>query len=185
MKTQFTSEKREGLDFYSSPHKATKEIIPYLDPTKIYWEPCVGIGGIAIPLMEAGLTVKMSDVYDYGLKNTKVLDFSKTKKALGDIIITNPPYNRADEFIQRALALNVDEVWMLLRLGFLTGIERAALFEDPRYFGCYVFRGRLGFHIKPDQSDHPRTGVDYAWYRWTKNNNKIKQLLFVKGGRRG
>jgi len=56
------------------------------------WEPSVGAGHLAEPMIAAGHTVIGSDLVDYGWPGTVVLDWYDVRVAPCPVIICNPPY---------------------------------------------------------------------------------------------
>jgi hypothetical protein len=80
--------------------------------------------------------------------------------ALGrfDVAIGNPPYNRAQEFVERAFEV-ADAVVFLLRLGFLSSRER-----QP-----FLARHTPSIYVLPDRPSFRGGGTDstdYAWCVW-------------------
>lgn len=71
----------QALDFYTSPIDFVNNIHKYLIQNSFHheadniWEPSVGTGKVALPLIESGFKVYSSDIYDYGFPNTEVKDF--------------------------------------------------------------------------------------------------------------
>ena len=94
-----------------------------------------------------------------------------------NLIITNPPFSHALEFIEKALD-NVSDngyVIMLLRLNFLGCVSRLDFFKKymPKYI--YVHHKRISF------TDDKRTdSIEYAHFVWHKNNYpKFAQLKVI------
>lgn len=82
------------------------------------------------------------------------------------VIITNPPFNRALEFIKKALS-DVEDlgyVIMLLRLNFLETKARKEFFDKYMPNWIFVHHKRLSF-IKGGGTD----SVAYAHYVWKKD----------------
>lgn len=95
-----------------------------------------------------------------------------TEKWDGDIL-TNPPYKYAREFIEHAMELIPDgrKVFMFLKLQFLEGKGRAALFEKYPPKTVFVSRSRI-LCAKNGLFDEMRaaggSAVAYAWYEFEK-----------------
>jgi len=83
-----------------------------------------------------------------------------------DWVISNPPFNIAQEFIERALSVAKVGVAMLVRLQFLEGGERCeTLFKVRPPSMVIQFSERLAMHkgkIEKKQS----TATAYAWFVW-------------------
>lgn len=76
-----------------------------------------------------------------------------------DLVIMNPPFSLAEEFVRHSLLHVAPRVVALLRLGFLESQERAALHREfPS--DVYVLPSRPSFaHGKTDSSA-------YGWFCW-------------------
>lgn len=170
---------RREHDFYPTPTAAVEAIYPYVK---------VGSGGVFDPAAGDGAIL---DVWRTRGVRTAGLDIQpqlfsesmniRTQDALGidpwgtwgraeTVVVMNPPYKHAREFVARALA-ECDTVFALLRLGFLGS------------------RGRRDFHVRqrPDVfvlSWRPSfTGngkvdmTDYAWFHWhLKSSGRLEWL---------
>lgn len=60
-----------------------------------------------------------------------------------DNIITNPPFNMAQEFIERALQLADDKVIMFAKIQLLEGNKRKEMFDNAPLKYVYVFSKRV------------------------------------------
>jgi hypothetical protein len=80
------------------------------------------------------------------------------------VIITNPPYNLAQEFVIKSLSQVQDQgfVIFLLRLNFFGSQKRANLFKafPPKY--CFVHSRRPSF------TGHGTDATEYAHFVWQK-----------------
>jgi len=86
-----------------------------------------------------------------------------------DIIISNPPFDLAMEFIQKALKdVKMDGyVIMLLRLNFFGSKKRYAFLQNNMPVQCYVHSKRMGFNPQyPNKTD----SIEYAHFVWQSNN---------------
>jgi hypothetical protein len=92
--------------------------------------------------------------------------FTIPKEMLGnpDVIITNPPFNHALEFIKSSLELQPQYVCMLLRLNFLGSGERSSFLRENMP-DIYVLPNRPSF------SGGGTDSIEYAWFVWSKENN--------------
>lgn len=87
-----------------------------------------------------------------------------------DVIITNPPYSLAQEFIEASLRC-AKIVAMLLRLNFLASETRHAFFEKHGMPDVYVLPNRPSF--VGGKTD----ATEYAWMVWD------RQATFNRAGR--
>lgn len=76
------------------------------------------------------------------------------------MIITNPPFAHAMEFIRKSFEFDAEYIVFLLRLNFLASKARAA-FMSMNTPDVYVLSVRPSF-IRTGQGD----SVDYAWFVW-------------------
>ena len=89
-----------------------------------------------------------------------------------DIIISNPPFDLAMEFIQKALTdVKTDGyVIMLLRLNFFGSKKRYSFLQNNMPVQCYVHSKRMGFNPEyPNKTD----SIEYAHFVW--QSNKLTQ----------
>lgn len=135
--------------------------------------------------------VVCSDIEDYGYPNTKVSNFLSQTIATApkvNLIMTNPPFNLALQFIEKALEL-VDQtdgvVAMLLRNEFDCASSRTHLFENHLY-GFSGYDLQLPFSKKLVLTKRPRwiegsTGSprhNYAWYIWDTAHEGAPQIVY-------
>ena len=81
-----------------------------------------------------------------------------------NVIITNPPFNHALEFIKKAIELEPEYVCMLLRLNFLGSQERSDYLREHMP-DIYVIPNRPSFTGGKTDS------IEYAWFVWSKYND--------------
>ena len=118
-----------GLDLFDSPPIALEPLFehePLLSGIRTVAEPACGKGNLVIAMRARGITVHASDIMNCNCPNSTVLDFFATTSCPPgcDILVSNPPYSRAMEFIEHALALEFRVVVLLLKLSFLCTLER-------------------------------------------------------------
>lgn len=169
-------------DFYVTNPKAVEMLLKKYDIFgENILEPCVG-NGMIVEAVNNFYTNKRNftciDIIDRNYPNTIVQDFLtwNTDKKF-DAIITNPPYSLATEFIYKSLSLlDTDgQIAMFLKIQFLEGMKRKALFEKypPKYI--YVFRNRMatwnnGNELDPDTGKKWATTMCHAWFIWEKDS---------------
>lgn len=171
---------KDGVEDFPTPPWATRALIRVLREFNMLssqetvpwavWEPAANRGYMARPLSEVFSTVIATDVQDYGM-GYPVIDFldGPTPKDHGmDVhwIITNPPFNRADKFVRRALDVADHGVALFVRSAFAEGMGRyQSIFKKnpPTLIAQFVervpiVRGR----VDPTAS----TAMPYAWFIW-------------------
>lgn len=77
-----------------------------------------------------------------------------------DLIITNPPFSLALEFLQKSLQ-EADTVIYLLRLNFLGSQKRRAFWQANRPSHVLVLANRPCF-----TGDGKTDSIEYAWFCW-------------------
>lgn len=88
-----------------------------------------------------------------------------------DIIISNPPFNLALDFIRHSLAMVKDGgfVVMLLRLNFFGSASRNAFFKEYMPRAAYVHHARMGF-----TPDGKTDSIEYMHAVWRKGPNRSR-----------
>lgn len=153
-------------DFYPTPRSAITALLKRVEFGNNILEPACGRGDISRVLEEYGHKVISSDLFDYGYGEVGV-DFLDRLDWSGDII-TNPPFNLAEKFLQRALSLDYGKIAFLLKLAFLEGQSRSKLLERSPLKEVLVFRKRLSM----TRNGKPPRGsgmIAFAWFIWEKN----------------
>lgn len=173
--------KAGSLDLYETPAAATRALIGTEQLPHLVWEPACGRLAITRELEAAGHSVVSSDIkirpagraprgrrfrHDFFAGCPEACD--------GAAIVSNPPFNRADEFIAVALDRS-SYVAMLLRLGYLEGgagntgdaaFRRFVLDERPPTT-ILVFSRRLPMmHREGWTGPKAGSGQAYAWFIW-------------------
>lgn len=179
------SEPADSLDYFPTPPWATrafmKEIghspgaLGWISELYTIWEPACGEGHMAAVLAETN-PVFASDIFPYGYGEE--LDFlDPVLRGLfnPDWIITNPPFNIALQFIERAISMARVGVAVLVRLSFLEGGERSGRYEffkaNPPT-GLFIHAGRVPMH-KGRWEVNGSTATAYCWLVWRKNTRPI------------
>lgn len=181
---------RVDLDYYATDPAAVEALLKVeREFSGVIWEPACGGGHISEVLRRAGYEVYSTDIAHRGYERQRgTFDFLKTYPPLGTYneadIITNPPYKFAAEFAQHALDISADgvKVAMLLKLTFLEGAKRKALFDinPPKY--VYVFRNRIDCWRNGVQPEKAVKAVCYAWFIWQKGYTGEPTLRWIESG---
>lgn len=168
----------DALDFFPTPPWATRALIEHVLPggasryaQELCWEPAAGEGHMAEVLRERFNLVHASDVHDYGRGYAvgsfvgEGADVAKCPRR-PDWIITNPPFNLALDFAQRALREAKVGVALLVRTSWLEGLQRhAELFgpSPPWRVGLFVERVPM---VKGRWDPAASTATSYCWVVW-------------------
>ena len=168
----------EGEDFYPTPAWATRALIASEEFQGSIWEPACGNGAMSEVLKETGNEVFSSDLFHRGYGNFTPVDFTNASSALRvHNVITNPPYNLAEEFVSSGLRLVQFKLALLLRLSFLESARRCnSIFIPNPPSRVWVFSERITFY--PNGLQTAGTGtLAYAWFIWDKEDKSGKTEL--------
>ncbi|WP_213546392.1 hypothetical protein [Vannielia litorea] len=197
----------DSLDYFPTPPWATRALTRRIWGAErmSVWEPACGEMHMAKVLAESFRSVWASDIVDYGAgqESTQdfLLDWPDTQPILHgepvDWIITNPPFNRAAEFVHRALGVARHGCAMLLRTAFLESAGRYHdIFARTPPNETLIFAERVvmasGLLLDPSQPywcardgkwKQPSTATSYAWFIWRKGG-AAKVLDWIPPGSR-
>jgi hypothetical protein len=162
------------LDYFRTPAWAVDAILPHLPLHGPIIDPGCGDGAIIECLVDAGVAprsiygIEIDVALAQAARSTGAIvrtgDFLLERPAPGfGLVIGNPPFSRAIEFIEHARAIvgRTGTVAMLLRLGFMAGLCRADWHrQNPADLG--VLPRRPSFAKAGSGTDK----TDYAWWLW-------------------
>ncbi|MBR2922920.1 MAG: hypothetical protein IKC10_06350 [Alphaproteobacteria bacterium] len=170
---------KDSYDFFPTPSWATQVLLHYEKFKGNIFEPACGTGNISEVLKKNKYKVFSNDIVDRGYGDWHQ-DFLQTDMMF-DNIITNPPYNKANEFVLHALDHSQNKVAMLLRLSFLEGATRYSdiyIKTPPTY--VYIFSKRVTFMPETIKGNSGSGPTAYAWFVWNKHikskSTKIKWI---------
>lgn len=176
---------RKPYDFYATPVDVVENLLRNID-LNIYGnkvlEPSAGNGNIVSVVNKLYPNKKITSLeirdeeYNnlFSCSNEVILDdFLKTNKLNKyDIIIGNPPYSQAKEFVEKSLDLLEDDgiLIFLLRTSFLESKSRYEFWQEHPLSGLYTLSKRPSF------TGHGTDATSYSWFIWDKstNNQSIK-----------
>lgn len=167
-----TDKERESNDYYATEPKAAELLCEVETFSPYIWECACGEGHLSEVLKAKGYRVFSTDLVNRGYGD-RIVDFLDWKAPVTGDIITNPPYKYAREFVEHALELIGEghKVAMFLKLTFLEGKARRALFDTYPPKRIYVASGRL-LCAKNGDFEKMKAGggsaVAYAWFVWEK-----------------
>ena len=149
---------RQVNDHYDTPEYTTQSLLDVHDIRYPVLEPCAG--NLAIVNMLEPRKVYSIDI-DEAMPVMWHGDYL-TRKILPqcETVITNPPFNIAQEVIEKALTHTIDgcEIIMLLRLNFLGSKKRKPFWDSAPLKHIYVLSKRPSF-TKDGKTD----SIEYMW----------------------
>lgn len=181
-KADHTTKGREQDDFYATDPVAMQKLLDGCSPElkDIFcindftaWECACGNGNLAECLKQNGWKVIASDLKDrgYGITGIDFLN-PEYESTLQHIIITNPPYSLATEFVERAMQILPEGgVYIaLMNVSYLASKGRyERLYKHGILREIYVFSSRVNcWRNNERQSKNSCMMVDYAWYVFQK-----------------
>lgn len=149
---------RNPYDFYPTPDYSFNVLLPFI-PTKInsFLEPCYGNGAIYNK-------INCNNKYFCEIQPPFNKDYLKEKfDQKFDLIITNPPFSLAQEFLEKSLQES-DLVFYLLRLNFLGSQKRKTFFNKVGTPDKLFILSK-----RPSFTGGGTDSVEYAWFCYDKN----------------
>lgn len=167
------------LDFFPTPPWATRAFLRDVlfarglaSEWMTAWEPAAGEGHMESVLGECFARVHASDVHDYGrgfrIGSFVGIGLDVIEDIGADWIITNPPFNLAAAFAERALEVSHRGVALLVRTAWSEGIDRyERLFRvsPPTHIAQYCERVPM---TKGRWDPEATSATAYAWFVWHK-----------------
>jgi hypothetical protein len=125
-----------GLDLFDTSPEAINPLFvhePLLHGVTSIGEHFCGKGNLVRAIRARGITVHASDVLDRGCPDSTVCDFfAMTAPPVGcRVLITNPAFARAMDAIEHAFAIGFEVVIFLLKVGFLSTMDRFERLHRP------------------------------------------------------
>ena len=167
---------RVALDHYETEEWVTRVLMRHVDLKRV-WEPAVGKGKMAKELSRIVGDVRGTDVHDYGF-GYSVMNFMDAFDDWDGDIVTNPPFDIADLFIDRALRLTKQhrgKVAMLLRNEFDCAAARRNVFDHPFAMKIVLLKRPRWIDGSTGSPRH-----NYAWYVWDWNYDGKPVLVYDK-----
>lgn len=169
---------RKPADLYPTPVNGTESVMPAIEviadhigrPIRI-WEPACGDGRIARVLEWHGHDVFSSDLRAYPGYGIPDFDFLiDHQAAFGwnpaeevDMIVTNPPFSLAEQFIRKSLTITPNVV-MLLKQTYWNAASRLPFFAEHRPKFVLPLTFRLAF-LESERGKSPL--MDCCWVIWS------------------
>lgn len=189
----------DALDFFPTPPWATRALCEIVLPQALgvtleganVWEPACGEGHMAEVLREYCGDLLASDVRDYGYKKTWCLGsfvgegldvIQSPVTRVADWVITNPPFNLAEAFLDRGLR-EAEGVALLLRSNFIDTQGRyERIFSKTPPAVVAQFSERVPMHQGRWDPDGD-TATAYAWFVWVRGAS-LTELMWIPPGQR-
>jgi hypothetical protein len=170
----------DGPDFFPTPAWATHALIDNEHFSGEIWESACGNGAMSEVLDLTGQSVISSDLHDRGFGEGGI-DFLRSNRRSANIV-TNPPYNAAEGFVEAGLRKAEKKFALLLRLAFLEGANRQrTIFSNAPPSRVWVFSERITFY--PAGAVQKGSGTTaYAWFVWDKDAAGGTDLRWFKPG---
>lgn len=167
-----STNERAADDYYTTDPIAMHLLLEQEIFSPNVWECACGRGDLSEVMKAYGYNVLSTDLVDRGYGESGV-DFLQCISEYDGDIVTNPPYSLAIEFCKKAIGLVKEghKVAMFLRLNFLEGKGRRALFDEYPPHTIYVASGRINCYKNGDDSKEGKKNVGalaYAWFVWEK-----------------
>lgn len=179
--TDTATNAERGNNLYQTPPEAMRTLLNFCRFTETVWEPACGKGAISRMLEDAGYSVELSDLVDYGTADRhgelqRAEDFLATAPRGDDPnrpdIVTNPPYGGSlNAFVAHALkAHRPRRMALLLNLNFLCGFDdpdRCFAMDECPPATIYVFTRRLPMmHRDGWDGNEASSRMNTAWFVW-------------------
>ena len=171
--------KRKESDFYATPLETVYSLLDNyndISPDDFIFEPSAGNGNIIRALRNRGFQNRISAIEirpeeEPNLKeiadSVGIFDFLKHAPDFikYDVIIGNPPYSLAKEFIDKSLEMLKPggRLIFLLRTNFLESQKRFEWWQDKLPTRLYVLSKRPSF------TGNGTDATSYAWFIWEKS----------------
>jgi len=177
---------RQEEDFYATEPSALVLFLEKLKEDGIelkenILEPACGQGHLSKVLESYGHKVCSSDLVDRGYGKGGV-DFLAENYFYNDSdILTNPPFNLAEKFVEKAMnILHIgNKLLLFLKIQFLEGQKRKELFKKypPKYVYCYSARQKCARDGEFEK--YTATTQFYAWFVWEKGYVGKPQIEWI------
>jgi hypothetical protein len=153
-------EERRENDWYPTSSEVTQALLRVEKFDGVIWDCASGDDAILKVCKDNGYTRLLgSDINPRG--EGKKLDFLTIEPRLFDLnIITNPPFNLAKEFIEKAHSLNPRSISMVLKSSYWHAKSRKALFDKYPPAVVYPLLWR------PDFLGLGRPTMEIMWCVW-------------------
>ena len=181
---------RPGGDYYPTPDYVTQALLDRERFSRRVWEPACGSGEMSEVLTRYGHEVVSTDLFDRGYgKPGQDFTFATALPEGVGAIVTNPPFNLAEEFVERSLMLRPDKFALFLRLSFVEGQGRyRRIFRSHAPARIWAFPGRVTLYPNGERVQRNVHGfMAFAWFVWdvAAAERRVTELRWISGEERG
>ena len=180
------TEAKDSRDDFPTPPWATRALIEHVLAPRVEnlreqscLEPACGAGHMDKVLREYFDSTTASDVFDYGYG--KIADFLTAPYAINSVdwVITNPPFNAAEKFVERARQVARRGVAILARTVFIESVGRYERLFKPTPPACFAqFVERVPM-VKGRLDRKASTATGYAWFVWIGAQQEEPELVWI------
>ena len=181
--------KRKDADYYATPRNAINSLLKnykIADPGDLILEPSAGNGAIIEAIRANGY---MNHIHAIEIREEEqeallrhadsiaIQDYMNTdSKEKFNVIIGNPPFSLAQEFIEKSLEILHPEgkLIFLLRTNFLESKKRFEWWQDKLPTRLYVLSSRPSFTGKGTDA------TSYSWFIWEKSCDQFEKNQEIK-----
>ena len=175
-----STSKREENDFYATNPETLKMFLYEFWKDNAFegneiLEPACGQGHISKTLEELlpDFNITSTDLIDRGYGIGGIDFLTHDYKKMFDVVITNPPFSLAKEFIEKGLKISNKHVIMLCKIQLLEGTKRKEMFFNTPLKYVYVHTTRQatwkeGKPLDPNGKKWATT-MCLAWFVWDKD----------------
>jgi len=179
MSRGINKQERSKYDYYVTPQEDIETFLKAFTQDhgniftgKVILDPCAG-GDEKHEMSYPTVIEKMfnqhvitADIRKDSRASVKIDYLNHKYSGKADIIITNPPFNKALQFIEKSFENSKGFIIMLLRLSFLESKTRFDFFKNNMPTHIYVHHKRISF-----TDDGKTDSAAYAHFVWQIGNN--------------
>ena len=168
------SRQREKNDFYRTPPECAELIKRHLSKHNNWWECCAGDGVIKDVSNQIALATDLFPRRKDILKS----DILTCEKPNGiDAVVTNPPFNIAEEIIERILCEFNLPLLFLVRVEFMNALKRKSL--QDRVAHMDIVSELIKFEAEDGRIINGNGTGRCAWFYMTPSKNETQTVSWV------
>lgn len=190
MSRRISGYERKANDFYETPAWVTSTLLRHCAIAPVVLEPACGNGAIERVLLEAGHRVIAGDIEPGPRSSGAVEDFLSPDYEVTDAIreigaiVTNPPFSRATEFAEMAIARmkrGAGMVALLLPCDWDHAAKRRHLFGGCAQFARKIVLTRRIRWMEGTPDDRGKQPMgNHAWYIWDWRHYGAPSLVYMQ-----